>query len=98
MHQGTISGRGTPSSMTWDQAWALVCEWIHNPNLRKHLLAAEAAMRAYARRLGEDEAPLRIVGLVHRLGYHRCPSQDAGHPLVGVAELRRPGVPEARGP
>ncbi|TMJ06541.1 MAG: hypothetical protein E6H01_01345 [Bacillati bacterium ANGP1] len=49
MHQGTISWRGTPSSMTRDQAWALVCEWIHNPNLRKHLLAAEAAMRACTR-------------------------------------------------
>ena len=81
--------------MTRDEAWALVCEWIHNPNLRKHLLAAEAAMRAYARRLGEDEESWGIVGLVHDLDYERCPSQDAGHPFVGVEELRRRGVPEA---
>ena len=81
--------------MTRDQAWALVCEWIHNPNLRKHLLAAEAAMRAYARRFGEDEESGGIVGLVHDLDYERCPSQDAGHPFVGVEELRRRGVPEA---
>ncbi|TMI77290.1 MAG: HDIG domain-containing protein [Bacillati bacterium ANGP1] len=81
--------------MTRDQAWALVCEWIHNPNLRKHLLAAEAAMRAYARRFGEDEESWGIVGLVHDLDYERCPSQDAGHPFVGVEELRRRGVPEA---
>ena len=81
--------------MTRDEAWALVCEWIHNPNLRKHLLAAEAAMRAYARRFGEDEESWGIVGLVHDLDYERCPSQDAGHPFVGVEELRRRGVPEA---
>ena len=81
--------------MTRDEAWALVCEWIHNPNLRKHLLAAEAAMRAYARRLGEDEESWGIVGLVHDLDYERCPSQDAGHPFVGVEELRRRGMPEA---
>lgn len=81
--------------MTRDQAWALVCEWIANPNLRKHLLAAEAAMRAYARQFGEDEDTWGTVGLVHDLDYERCPSQEAGHPLVGVEELRRRGVPEA---
>jgi len=52
-------------------------------------------MRAYARRLGEDEESWGIVGLVHDLDYERCPSQDAGHPFVGVEELRRRGVPEA---
>lgn len=81
--------------MTRDQAWALVCEWIRTPNLRKHLLAAEAAMRAYGRRFGEDEETWGIVGLVHDLDYERCPSQEAGHPFVGVEELRRRGVPEA---
>jgi putative nucleotidyltransferase with HDIG domain len=80
--------------MTRDQAWALVCEWMHQPNLRKHLLAAEAAMRAYARRYGEDEETWGIVGLLHDLDYERCPSQAAGHPFVGVEELRRRGVPE----
>lgn len=86
---------GTPLSMTRDQAWSLVCEWIQNPNLRKHLLATEAAMRTYARRFGEDEETWGIVGLVHDLDYERCPSQEAGHPFVGVEELRRRGVPEA---
>ncbi len=86
---------GTPLSMTRDQAWSLVCEWIQNPNLRKHLLAAEAAMRTYARKFGEDEETWGIVGLVHDLDYERCPSQEAGHPFAGVQELRRRGVPEA---
>jgi putative nucleotidyltransferase with HDIG domain len=81
--------------MTRDDAWALLCEWIQNPNLRKHLLASEAAMRAYARRFGEDEEAWGIVGLLHDLDYEKHPSQDAGHPFVGIEELRRRGLPEA---
>lgn len=81
--------------MTRDEAWTLLCEWIQNPNLRKHLLAAEAAMRAYARRFGEDEGAWGIVGLLHDLDYERCPSQEAGHPFVGIEELRQRGLPEA---
>jgi putative nucleotidyltransferase with HDIG domain len=80
--------------MTRDEAWALLCEWIQNPNLRKHLLAAEAAMRAYARKFGEDEEAWGIVGLLHDLDYERHPSQEAGHPFVGIEELRRRGLPE----
>lgn len=81
--------------MTRDDAWSLVCEWITNTNLRKHLLAAEAAMRAYARKFEEDEEAWGAVGLLHDLDYERCPSQDAGHPFVGVEELRKRGVPDA---
>ena len=81
--------------MTREDAWVLVCEWIQNTNLRKHLLGAEAAMRAYARRFGEDEDVWGTVGLLHDLDYERCPSQDAGHPFIGVEELRRHGAPEA---
>ena len=40
-----------------DDAWQLVCEWIESDSLRKHLLGVEAAMRAYARKWGEDEEP-----------------------------------------
>lgn len=80
--------------MTRDEAWALVCEWMQNPNLRKHLLGVEAVMRAYARKFGEDEGIWGIVGLLHDLDYERSPSQEAGHPFVGVEELRRRGVPE----
>ncbi|HEX4841907.1 MAG TPA: HDIG domain-containing protein [bacterium] len=80
--------------MTRDEAWALVGEWMQNPNLRKHLLGVEAAMRAYARKFGEDEEIWGAVGLLHDLDYERCPSQEAGHPFVGVEELRRRGLPE----
>lgn len=81
--------------MTRDEAWAVLCEWIQNPNLRKHLLATEAAMRAYARKFGENEEVWGIVGLLHDLDYERHPSQEAGHPFVGVEELRRRGLPGA---
>ena len=80
--------------MTRDEAWALLCEWIENPNLRKHLLASEAAMRAYARKYGEDEEAWGSVGLLHDLDYEKHPSQDAGHPFVGIEELRRRGLPD----
>lgn len=81
--------------MNREEAWALVCEWITNPNLRKHLLAVEAAMRAYARKFGENEETWGVIGLVHDLDYERCPSQEAGHPFVGVEELRGRGLPDA---
>lgn len=75
--------------MTRDDAWALVCEWITNDNLRKHVLAVEAAMRSYAQRFGGDPDEWGTVGLLHDLDYERHPSQEAGHPFVGVEELRR---------
>ena len=50
---------------TRDDAWGLVCEWIASDSLRKHVLGVEAAMRAYARRDGEDEELWGITGLVH---------------------------------
>jgi len=94
MPQACAHAGANPLGMTRDEAWALVCEWIQNPNLRKHLLASEAAMRAYARTFGEDEETWGTIGLLHDLDYERCPSQEAGHPFVGVEELRRRGVPE----
>jgi len=75
-------------------AWALLCEWTPNPNLRKHMLAVEAAMQSYARRFGEDEALWSLVGLLHDLDYERHPSQEAGHPFKGVEHLRALGYPE----
>lgn len=75
-------------------AWALVCEWALSPNLRSHMRAAEAAMRAYARRFGEDEDEWGLVGLLHDLDYERYPSQEAGHPFRGVEALRSLGYPE----
>src|SRR5436309_5957024 len=79
---------------TREDAWKLVCEWISSDSLRKHLLGVEAAMRAYARRDGEDEELWGITGLVHDLDYERYPDPDTGHPRMALEELRERGYPE----
>jgi predicted hydrolase (HD superfamily) len=79
---------------TRDQALALVHEWIQNPNLRKHCYAVEAAMRAYARKLGEDEERWGLTGLIHDFDWERHPDAQR-HPMLGVelAGLARGRVP-----
>jgi putative nucleotidyltransferase with HDIG domain len=74
-------------------AFALVQEYTQNPNLVKHMLAVEAAMRAYARKLGEDEEKWGIVGLLHDFDYERWPNPP-DHPLKGSAILAERGYPE----
>src|SRR5579863_7260519 len=78
-------------------AWALVCEWTESGSLRRHMLAVEAAMRAYAPRFAGDVELWGLTGLLHDLDYERHPDLDdteAGHPRTAVAELRRLGYPE----
>jgi putative nucleotidyltransferase with HDIG domain len=79
---------------TREDAWQLVCEWTESDSLRKHMLAVEAAVRAYARKLGGDEELWGVAGLVHDLDYERYPDLDTGHPRYGVEELRKRGYPE----
>jgi putative nucleotidyltransferase with HDIG domain len=79
---------------TREEAWELVCEWTESDSLRKHMLAVEAAARAYARRLGGDEDLWGIAGLVHDVDYERYPDLETGHPRYGVEELRNRGYPE----
>jgi putative nucleotidyltransferase with HDIG domain len=79
--------------VTRDEAWALVQEWIQSDSLRKHLLAVEAGMRAYARRYGEDEELWAIAGLVHDLDYERFPDLETGHPRKALEELDRLDYP-----
>ncbi len=85
---------GLPSR---EEAWRLLCEWVQSPNLRRHALAVEAAMRAYARRFGEDEELWGITGLVHDLDYERYPDMDDpehGHPRTALRLFREMGWPE----
>jgi putative nucleotidyltransferase with HDIG domain len=79
---------------TREDAWNLVCEWISSDSLRKHVLGVEAAMRAYARKEGEDEELWAIAGLVHDLDYERYPDLETGHPRHALAELKARGYPE----
>src|SRR3990172_5206174 len=79
---------------TRDEAWELFCEWTQSDSLRKHALGVEAPMRAYARRLGEDEERWAVTALVHDLDYERHPDLDTGHPRFALEELRERGYPD----
>jgi putative nucleotidyltransferase with HDIG domain len=79
--------------MNRDDAHALVCEYTQSDALRKHMLAVEAAMRAYARKLGEDEQKWGIVGLLHDFDYERWPNPP-DHPLQGAKILAQRGYPD----
>jgi putative nucleotidyltransferase with HDIG domain len=75
------------------QAWELVCQYTGSDSLRKHMLAVEAAMRAYARRVGAEEETWGIVGLLHDFDYERWPNPP-DHPLQGAAILAERGYPQ----
>ena len=74
-------------------AWQLVTDWVESDSLRKHLLGVEAAMRAYARKWGEDEELYAVTGLVHDLDYERYPDLETGHPRYAIKELQQRGYP-----
>lgn len=78
---------------TREQAWELFCEWTESDSLRKHALAVEASMRAYARHWGEDEERYAVTGILHDLDYERHPDLDTGHPRIALAELERLDYP-----
>lgn len=81
-----------------EAALALVQEFTASESLRKHMLAVEAAMRAYARHFGEDEQRWGLAGLIHDFDYERFPnaahSATEEHPAAGVQLLRERGWPE----
>ena len=79
--------------MTREEALALLQEWTLKDGLRKHAYGVEAAMRAYARRFGQDEAVWGVVGLLHDFDYERYPDAE-NHPVRGAEELRRRGFDE----
>lgn len=79
--------------MNRNDAYALMCEYTQNDSLRRHMLAVEAAMQAYARKFGEDENKWGIVGLLHDFDYERWPDPP-NHPLKGAAILAEQGYPE----
>jgi putative nucleotidyltransferase with HDIG domain len=82
-----------PHRFTRDDALALLHEYTQSEALRRHALAVEASMRAYARKFGGDEETWGIVGLLHDFDYERFPSQEQ-HPYEGAKILRERGWPE----
>lgn len=82
---------------TRDAAWELLTEFTQSESLRKHALAVEACMRAYAKKLGDGSAETEdlwgIVGLIHDFDYERWPSLE-DHPYRGNEILKQRGWPE----
>ena len=73
-------------------AYALVCEYVQSESLRRHMLAVEAALRAYAKKWREDEELWGQVGLLHDFDYERWPTAP-DHPLQGSKILTERGYP-----
>lgn len=79
--------------MDREAAYALVCEYTDGESLRRHMLAVELAMRAYAKKYQEDENKWAIVGLLHDFDYEKWPDPP-DHPLKGSEILTERGYPE----
>ena len=82
-----------PTPIPRDEAWALLTEWVQSDSLRRHCLAVETAMRAYAQRDGADEELWGVTGLLHDADYERHPDLATGHPRMIIAELERRDAP-----
>lgn len=78
--------------MNRQDAYDLMCQYTSSESLRRHMLAVEAAMRAYAQKFGEDQEKWGIVGLLHDFDYERWPDPP-DHPLQGAAILDQRGYP-----
>ena len=79
--------------MDRNQAWEILCEFTQSENLRKHALAVEACLVAYARKLGEDEGKWSVTALLHDFDWEIHP-QAPDHPMKGEAILAGRGVSE----
>ncbi|MGB9233506.1 MAG: HDIG domain-containing metalloprotein [Terriglobales bacterium] len=73
-----------------EAAWCLLTEFTQSESLRKHALAVEACMRAYARKTGSDEELWGMVGLIHDFDYEKYPSAEE-HPYKGNEILKERG-------
>jgi putative nucleotidyltransferase with HDIG domain len=78
---------------TREQAWETLTKYTESEALRRHALAVEAAVGAYARKFGEDEELWRVTALLHDFDYEMHPTLDK-HPQDGAPILREEGYPE----
>jgi putative nucleotidyltransferase with HDIG domain len=78
---------------TRDEAWALVCEYVQDEGLRRHMLAVSAAMRSYAEQLNQDKEYWGVIGLLHDFDWEIHPDLDQ-HPMKGAEILRARGWDE----
>jgi len=85
-----------PHTISRDEAWDLLAEWVTSDSLRRHCLAVEAAMGAYARKSGSDEELWGVTGLLHDADYERfsdMSDQERGHPRSIMAHLEAIDAP-----
>ncbi len=80
--------------MNRDDAWTIVCEFVQDDGLRRHMLAVAAAMRWYAEKLDADPDYYEVVGLLHDFDWEIHPDLDR-HPIKGADILRERGVEES---
>lgn len=79
--------------MNRDQAWEIVCEFVQSDSLRRHMLAVEACVSAYAKKFGEDEEKWAVTALLHDFDWEIHPAAP-DHPMNGEALLAERGVDE----
>ncbi|MGL4608434.1 MAG: HD domain-containing protein [Trueperaceae bacterium] len=80
---------------TRDQAYKLMTVWTQSDSLRKHMLAVETAVVAYAKKYSEDENKWAVAALLHDFDYEKHPDLGQnGHPFIGVNYLREQGYDE----
>jgi putative nucleotidyltransferase with HDIG domain len=93
-NQAAKIGKKQVQTMTQrETAWCLLTEFTQSESLRKHALAVEACMRAYARKAGGDEELWGMVGLLHDFDYEKYPSLE-DHPYKGSEILKERGYSE----
>jgi putative nucleotidyltransferase with HDIG domain len=80
--------------MTREQAWEILCEYTQSESLRKHALAVEACVAAYARKSGQDEILWSVTAVLHDFDYEIHP-QAPDHPMKGAEILAARGVDDA---
>jgi putative nucleotidyltransferase with HDIG domain len=81
------------ATITREQAWEILCEFTQSPSLRRHALAVEACVTAYARHFGEDERLWSVTALLHDFDYEVHP-EAPDHPMKGEPILAARGVSE----
>lgn len=81
-----------------DDAYQLMTDWTESISLQKHMLAVESAVKAYAKKMNQDQEYWAVTALLHDFDYEKYPEFDVtaktGHPYTGVAHLRELGYPE----
>lgn len=84
----------TNTNLDRNQAWKLLTKHLKNKNLRKHCLAVEATMRAFARRFGKDQQKWGICGLLHDIDWEETKNEPEKHALKGAEILKKAGYQE----